>query len=40
MLLLHKAAKGSFSRVFDFEANDLKGEDSDERTRFVRVSTE
>lgn len=33
VLLLHKASKGSFSRVFDFEANDLKGEDSGERTR-------
>ncbi|XP_065207520.1 dual 3',5'-cyclic-AMP and -GMP phosphodiesterase 11-like isoform X2 [Planococcus citri] len=32
VLLLHKASKGSFSRVFDFEANDLKGEDNDERT--------
>lgn len=30
---MHKASKGSFSRVFDFEANDLTGEDSDSRTR-------
>ena len=33
VLLVHKASKGSFSRVFDFEANDLAGEDSDSRTR-------
>ncbi|EGI67624.1 Dual 3',5'-cyclic-AMP and -GMP phosphodiesterase 11 [Acromyrmex echinatior] len=32
VLLVHKASKGSFSRVFDFEANDLAGEDSDSRT--------
>nr|KAF7404075.1 hypothetical protein H0235_014769 [Vespula pensylvanica] len=32
VLLVHKASKGSFSRVFDFEANDLTGEDSDSRT--------
>lgn len=33
VLLVHKASKGSFSRVFDFEANDLAVEDSDSRTR-------
>lgn len=33
VLLVHKASKGSFSRVFDFEANDLSVEDSDSRTR-------
>ncbi|XP_011343086.1 dual 3',5'-cyclic-AMP and -GMP phosphodiesterase 11 isoform X2 [Ooceraea biroi] len=32
VLLVHKASKGSFSRVFDFEANDLVSEDSDSRT--------
>ncbi|XP_025268134.1 dual 3',5'-cyclic-AMP and -GMP phosphodiesterase 11 isoform X2 [Camponotus floridanus] len=32
VLLVHKASKGSFSRVFDFEANDLAVEDSDSRT--------
>ncbi|XP_071633561.1 dual 3',5'-cyclic-AMP and -GMP phosphodiesterase 11 isoform X2 [Temnothorax longispinosus] len=32
VLLVHKASKGSFSRVFDFEANDLAGEDSNSRT--------
>ncbi|XP_046630158.1 dual 3',5'-cyclic-AMP and -GMP phosphodiesterase 11 isoform X2 [Neodiprion virginianus] len=32
VLLVHKASKISFSRVFDFEANDLAGEDSDSRT--------
>ncbi|XP_057327948.1 dual 3',5'-cyclic-AMP and -GMP phosphodiesterase 11-like isoform X2 [Microplitis mediator] len=32
VLLVHKASKGSFSRVFDFEANDLTGEDKDSRT--------
>ncbi|KAG8308407.1 cGMP-specific 3',5'-cyclic phosphodiesterase [Homalodisca vitripennis] len=33
VLLLHKASQGSsFSRVFDFEATDLEGDDSDERT--------
>ncbi|XP_024939186.1 dual 3',5'-cyclic-AMP and -GMP phosphodiesterase 11 isoform X3 [Cephus cinctus] len=31
VLLVHKASKGSFSRVFDFEANDL-AEDTDSRT--------
>jgi dual 3',5'-cyclic-AMP and -GMP phosphodiesterase 11 len=33
VLLVHKASKGSFSRVFDFEANDLNGEENDARTR-------
>ncbi|XP_075230732.1 dual 3',5'-cyclic-AMP and -GMP phosphodiesterase 11-like isoform X2 [Lycorma delicatula] len=32
VLLLHKASKGSFSRVFDFEATDLEGEETEERT--------
>ncbi|XP_053978655.1 dual 3',5'-cyclic-AMP and -GMP phosphodiesterase 11 isoform X1 [Hylaeus anthracinus] len=32
VLLVHKASKGSFSRVFDFEANDLAGEELDSRT--------
>uniref|UniRef100_T1I6M0 Phosphodiesterase n=1 Tax=Rhodnius prolixus TaxID=13249 RepID=T1I6M0_RHOPR len=32
VLLLHKANMGSFSRVFDFEANDLAERDQDERT--------
>lgn len=32
VLLVHKASKGSFSRVFDFEANDLNGEENDSRT--------
>lgn len=32
ILLVHEASKGSFSRVFDFEANDLSGDDSDART--------
>jgi len=32
VLLVHKASKGSFSRVFDFEANDLNGEENDART--------
>ncbi|KAK6628218.1 Dual 3',5'-cyclic-AMP and -GMP phosphodiesterase 11 [Polyplax serrata] len=32
VLLVHEASKGSFSRVFDFEASDLEGEDSDART--------
>lgn len=32
VLLVHEASKGSFSRVFDFEANDLNGDDSDART--------
>lgn len=36
VLLVHKASKGSFSRVFDFEANDLAGEDSDSRTRWIK----
>ncbi|XP_058450116.1 dual 3',5'-cyclic-AMP and -GMP phosphodiesterase 11-like isoform X3 [Malaya genurostris] len=30
ILLVHEASKGSFSRVFDFEANDLSGDDGDE----------
>jgi hypothetical protein len=32
ILLVHEASKGSFSRVFDFEANDLNVEDGDSRT--------
>lgn len=32
ILLVHEASKGSFSRVFDFEANDLSNDDSDART--------
>ncbi|XP_054266416.1 dual 3',5'-cyclic-AMP and -GMP phosphodiesterase 11-like isoform X2 [Macrosteles quadrilineatus] len=33
VLLLHKASQGSsFSRVFDFEASDLEGDEPDERT--------
>ncbi|CAG2057712.1 unnamed protein product, partial [Timema podura] len=32
VLLVHRASKGSFSRVFDFEANDLNGDDTDSRT--------
>ncbi|XP_037960082.1 dual 3',5'-cyclic-AMP and -GMP phosphodiesterase 11 isoform X2 [Teleopsis dalmanni] len=32
ILLVHEASKGSFSRVFDFEANDLSKEDSTSRT--------
>lgn len=32
ILLVHEASKGSFSRVFDFEANDLRNDDSDART--------
>ncbi|XP_055635245.1 dual 3',5'-cyclic-AMP and -GMP phosphodiesterase 11-like isoform X2 [Toxorhynchites rutilus septentrionalis] len=32
ILLVHEASKGSFSRVFDFEANDLSGNESDTRT--------
>lgn len=32
VLLLHKASKGSFSRVFDFEATDLEGDENEERT--------
>ncbi|XP_055837299.1 dual 3',5'-cyclic-AMP and -GMP phosphodiesterase 11-like isoform X1 [Episyrphus balteatus] len=32
ILLVHEASKGSFSRVFDFEANDLSEEDSISRT--------
>lgn len=36
VLLVHEANRGSFSRVFDFEANDLR-EDNDSRTRSVVV---
>ncbi|XP_055547758.1 dual 3',5'-cyclic-AMP and -GMP phosphodiesterase 11-like isoform X3 [Wyeomyia smithii] len=32
ILLVHEASKGSFSRVFDFEATDLSGDESDPRT--------
>ncbi|XP_054083448.1 dual 3',5'-cyclic-AMP and -GMP phosphodiesterase 11 isoform X2 [Zeugodacus cucurbitae] len=32
ILLLHEASKGSFSRVFDFEANDLSQEENTSRT--------
>lgn len=33
ILLVHEASKGSFSRVFDFEANDdLNEEDEEPRT--------
>lgn len=32
ILLVHEASKGSFSRVFDFEANDLSEEESTNRT--------
>ncbi|XP_026472829.1 dual 3',5'-cyclic-AMP and -GMP phosphodiesterase 11 [Ctenocephalides felis] len=32
VLLLHEASKGSFSRVFDFEANDVNADESDVRT--------
>uniref|UniRef100_A0A1A9ZIV5 Phosphodiesterase n=1 Tax=Glossina pallidipes TaxID=7398 RepID=A0A1A9ZIV5_GLOPL len=32
ILLVHEASKGSFSRVFDFEADDLSGEASTDRT--------
>lgn len=32
ILLVHEASKGSFSRVFDFEANDLSQEESTNRT--------
>lgn len=35
ILLVHQASKGSFSRVFDFEANDLSEDDSISRTRYV-----
>lgn len=33
VLLVHQGTKGSFSRVFDFEANDLNGEEGESRTR-------
>lgn len=29
---MHEASKGSFSRVFDFEANDVSEEDNNTRT--------
>nr|XP_029715287.1 dual 3',5'-cyclic-AMP and -GMP phosphodiesterase 11-like isoform X3 [Aedes albopictus]XP_029715288.1 dual 3',5'-cyclic-AMP and -GMP phosphodiesterase 11-like isoform X3 [Aedes albopictus] len=32
ILLVHEASKGSFSRVFDFEANDLSEDEGDART--------
>ncbi|KAI4457308.1 cyclic nucleotide phosphodiesterase [Holotrichia oblita] len=32
VLLVHQGSKGSFSRVFDFEANDLDGDDGESRT--------
>ncbi|XP_037903168.1 dual 3',5'-cyclic-AMP and -GMP phosphodiesterase 11-like isoform X2 [Hermetia illucens] len=32
ILLVHQASRGSFSRVFDFEANDLSEDDSSSRT--------
>ncbi|XP_033150871.1 dual 3',5'-cyclic-AMP and -GMP phosphodiesterase 11 isoform X1 [Drosophila busckii] len=32
ILLVHEADKGSFSRVFDFEANDLSAEEANSRT--------
>lgn len=32
ILLVHEASKGSFSRVFDFEANDVSEEDNSTRT--------
>lgn len=32
ILLVHEASKGSFSRVFDFEANDVDEEDNNTRT--------
>lgn len=32
VLLVHQASKGSFSRVFDFEANDLAVDDGESRT--------
>lgn len=32
ILLVHEASKGSFSRVFDFEANDVSEEDNNTRT--------
>ncbi|XP_022186791.2 dual 3',5'-cyclic-AMP and -GMP phosphodiesterase 11 isoform X3 [Nilaparvata lugens] len=32
VLLLHKASKGSFSRVFDFQASDLESSATEERT--------
>lgn len=32
ILLVHEASKGTFSRVFDFEPNDLSEDDSQSRT--------
>lgn len=32
ILLVHEASKGSFSRVFDFEANDVSEEENNTRT--------
>lgn len=32
VLLVHQGSKISFSRVFDFEANDLNGEEGESRT--------
>lgn len=32
ILLVHKASKGSFSRVFDFEANDVNKNETNART--------
>lgn len=32
ILLVHKASKGSFSRVFDFEANDVNRNETNART--------
>ncbi|XP_050425718.1 dual 3',5'-cyclic-AMP and -GMP phosphodiesterase 11-like isoform X2 [Adelges cooleyi] len=34
VLLLHEASKASFSRVFDLEANDLQGKDSERTSPF------
>lgn len=36
ILLVHEVNRGSFSRVFDFEANDLR-EDNDNRTRWDQL---
>lgn len=35
ILLVHEATKGCFSRVFDFEANDLSEDDNMSRTRYA-----
>lgn len=32
ILLVHEASKGSFSRVFDFESNDVNEDESQART--------